>query len=98
MPKLDNWSCGPVIDDPYLAPERAGLCLHGTVTGHHRIPDGETIRTNRVAKVNGRTVVTESGTVYELGNPDPEYLAWMAQHNIPFDPDFPIRVRSGAPN
>jgi hypothetical protein len=74
MPKLEQWS---VIDTrgPYDPPEWAQPSLTGTVTGHHRKSDGKSIVTSPIAGVENGVVRTKSGTLYELGEVDPEYEA-----------------------
>jgi len=89
--RLECWAlCS--TGDGYTAPEVFGRCLRGVVTGHHRKDDGERVVTSRVVSAEGRTATTASGTTYELGEPDPEWLAWMVEHGIAFNPDSPIRM------
>jgi hypothetical protein len=48
-----------------------------------------------LAVANGRTeewgeyVIT---TAYELGEPDPGYLAWLEANGVPFDAEQPIKI------
>lgn len=98
MPKLDNWACVSASDDPYKSPEASGLALKGQVVDHPRFDDGKLIRTSRVIKATGRTVVTISGSVYELGDPEPGYVAWLKEQGLTFNPDHPIVIRTGQPN
>lgn len=81
-------------DDFYIAPELVRTRLKGVVTGHPRKPDGKVIITTKVARVDGRVITTDSGTVYELvGEPSPEYVAYMAANRIVFDSEAPIKIR-----
>lgn len=70
--KLENWSIVST-EDPYKAPEQRLARLHGTVFGHSRFDDGETITTSPVVEQKDGIVVTQSGSRYELGSIDPEY-------------------------
>jgi hypothetical protein len=93
MIHLTNWATGrPKFTSPYLAPEVAGLCLRGVVTGHPRKPDGSRIITSRVVQVRGRHVKTESGNWYRLGDPSEEFLEYLASEGRTFDPEAPIKV------
>lgn len=48
-------------------------CLRGVVTGHPRFPDEHTIlSTSPIQELRAGRVVTQSGTIYELGKPHPE--------------------------
>lgn len=89
--KLENWS---VIHDGgvYAAPELHALTLTGTVFGHPVKADGKVVITSPVEVVLGRTVKTSSGTVYELGDAATEYVTWLRDQALPFDPDEPIRM------
>lgn len=93
MVKITNWSCGQEpIEDTFLAPEQARLVLIGEVVGHPRKPDGLVVRTSPVVKVDGRIVTTNSGTVYELGDINPDYLDWLCESGRQYDYDNPIKV------
>lgn len=93
----------PTLDNYYTTAINMGLdsrmsgnlALVGIVKGHPRKADGKKIQTSSVdvdEGATGRTVVTASGTVYELLTPDPEWVKWMKENDIPFDPENPIRV------
>ena len=85
--KLENWS---VVADPYQAPEIRTLHLSGDRTPENGLHNPVT--TTRVVEVSGRTVKTRSGSMYILGEPDKEYLTWLDQNKIAFDPENPIKV------
>ena len=79
--RLDYWSVchgGSNLINPYMAPELAvdlnGLELHGKVTGHPRKTDGKIISTSRIVGKRNDLVVTGSGSEYDLGEIDPEYV------------------------
>jgi hypothetical protein len=81
---LESWS---VYADPYMPPE-AGIRLHGMRTG-----DPKPVLTSYVDRVEGRRVTTQSGSVYVLGEPKPEYLQWMTEHGHAYDPEHPIKEK-----
>ena len=91
-PRLDNWHCDVYPADGFTAPEMQDRVLIGRVTGHPRYRDGETIRTGALVGAKGRMATTASGTVYELGEVDSRYLAWLQENGISFDPENPIRI------
>ena len=68
---LNNWSV--VKRDPYIAPEMQSSCLRGQVTGHSEIADGEYVTTSSIISNADGKITTVSGSVYELGDVDPEY-------------------------
>ena len=88
--RLENWSV--VVDDPFRAPETGGQCLAGNTYGDPRRADGTHVVTSPVVSVNGALVTTRSGSVYRLGEASAEYVAWLAEYGIPFDPANPVRV------
>jgi len=95
MPRLENWSVlAPT--DPYTPPENCGSMLHGEVYGHpnKNLLDGDYIRTNIIIHVEGRNATTKSGTVYELGEPDPGYLKWCEEHGYKLDPEQPLKFKA----
>lgn len=63
---LNEWS---IHCDQYQAPEVRKLHLVGKRDG-----DVEPVMTTAVVSYEGRFVTTESGSVYELGTPDPKYI------------------------
>lgn len=87
--KIDSW-CIVHNQDGYTAPELVTMSLVGHVTGHPRKDDGARVRTSHIVKVNGRIVTTNSGTIYELGEPDQEYVKWCDESGHPFDPEQPF--------
>ena len=74
-------------------PELSSIQLAGAVYGHSRYEDGHRISTSPIREVDGRRVVTQSGSTYLLGDPDPRYLTWLEEQGVAFDPENPIKVR-----
>ena len=56
-------------------------------------PDGKSVVTSYIVFSNGKEVTTYSGTLYILGEPASEYLTWMKENNIDFDPENPITFK-----
>ena len=56
-----------------LPPETERGSLHGLVTGHMRVSDGESATTSTMLRTDGTYVYTKSGTAYLLGEPDEVY-------------------------
>jgi hypothetical protein len=81
---IENWFTKPG-GNGFTAPEVAGITICGML-------DGKLIRTSTVRSFQGRTVVTNSGTVYHLGQIDSEFLDHLKANNYPFDPENPIRL------
>lgn len=75
MPKLDNWSVCYAPISPFHAPEMYKQRLCGIVSGSERFSDGKHVTTSVLISFNldNETVVTKSGSEYELGIIDPEY-------------------------
>ncbi len=88
---LENWSV--VTTNPYIPPELDWIYLSGRVYDHEDIIDGTKIQTSRILIVNGPLITTTSGSVYKLGEPNPEYIKWCEKekHHIP-TAEEPIKV------
>lgn len=90
---LRNWSAKHCDGQAFEAPEiRDHFHLVGNVDGRE---DDDPVFTSLVVKAEGRLVTTRSGSVYELGKPDHEYLAWLAEHGKTIDLDQPVKVAGG---
>ena len=77
--KLHNWAIVSLNLDPYMAPECQPKGLHGEVHGSTFFEDGTSITTSRLVKVeiDGPLtfIHTVSGSLYELGEVNPNYEA-----------------------
>jgi hypothetical protein len=91
--RIEQWSVQYAICSAYTAPERRGMKIVGLLVDHPLRPDGTRVKTSRVVSATGRTVRTQSGSVYELGDIDPAYRAYLDEHGIPYDHEQPIKVR-----
>lgn len=70
---------------PYMASEIFQLFqLKGTVFDHPKKRDGQTVRTSVCVHLdcNKRVAATKSGTLYELGTPDPDWIEWLKKNNF----------------
>ncbi|MBI5171712.1 MAG: hypothetical protein HY986_02430 [Candidatus Melainabacteria bacterium] len=69
------------------------MSLQGTVFGHSYLPDGKTISTSKIKKVDGLTVWTvggdssEGGSVYQLEEPSRYYLGLLQDYSITYGED-----------
>jgi len=94
MIQLENWSV--VISEPdyynqYQPPESQHRCLHGIAVNHPSFPANTEVTTSDIVGVNKRLITTRSGSMYELGQPDPTYVQWCMNKgfHIPTE-DCPI--------
>ena len=69
--RIEEW--GTVAYNPYTAPE-CGQMISGKVYGSATHKDGKHIRTSIITEVDGRYVMTSSGSTYLLGEPDPNFI------------------------
>ena len=89
--ELRKWS---VRHDPYTTPETRSSGLNGLCYGDDRFPDGSPIELGRVASVDGDVMELKyDGSKFRLVDPDPEYLAWLKERGIPFDPEHPFKLK-----
>ena len=72
--KMENWAV-VFTDHEYTAPELRVPKLGGNVYGHPRFEDGEEVVTSRIVSIENKKVLTESGSLYELGEINPNYEA-----------------------
>jgi len=82
--RLSSWWVPDI--EPFKAPEQKHMYLIGY------LDTGVRIITSSIISTTGRIVRTESGSLYELCNPDQEYLNWMKEKNISFDPENPVKI------
>jgi len=71
MKRLENWSV--IGNNPYAPPECQTLHLHGNVFGHERHADGKSVRTSAIVGREGELIRTHSGSLYKLGEINPDY-------------------------
>lgn len=91
--RIEQWA---VCKNPYAAPETPGgrIYLSGNVYGYPGRPDGHPVTTGPIYDAEGR-MAHGKRAAYQLGEPAPGYLAWLAEQGIAFDPERPIVMRGG---
>lgn len=90
--RIENWFVTR-LGDMYTSPEMSSMLIHGEVYGNPKFIDGTYINTSRVITVEGNKITTRSGSVYELGIPNPEYVQWCKENNLHIPTvEEPIRV------
>ena len=85
---LHKWSVCMDPNDPYSAPEVSYKCLIG-YRGDEELP----VRTSYISKINGREITTASGSVYILEDISPDYLNWMKDMGIVYNPESPVKFK-----
>ena len=93
MYHLTNWSTA--LDpraSPYTPPEARDTVLRGNVWHHPSYKQGDYITTSGIKSVEGRRVVTRSGSIYWLLDPDPKFVEYLDMIGFDFDPESPIRA------
>ena len=76
--RLENWFITD-NDNGYMAPEMIRKLAIGNVYGHPNHKDGKRIHTNYLTYIDlkDKIIHTQSGSIYELGEPDPKYAEWL---------------------
>ena len=81
-----------------MAPELRVIHLVGEVYGHplkDRHPDGKSIQTSYVVeKLGPKTFATNSGSIYTLEDPHPDYVAFCESIDKPLNLEDPIKFIS----
>lgn len=82
IPKLEQWAIVYNTAAEWTAPELIDGSLQGLVYDREGFEDGTFVRTTTLVAVDAkeRTAQTESGTTYQLGEPEPGFANWM-RHN-----------------
>jgi len=90
IPELHNWFTKRSV---WKAPEDNPIRVAGEVWNHPGFPNGHKIQTSSPTSFDpqSRLLTTISGSVYRLEKPDPEWIKWMREQGIEFDPENPIR-------
>lgn len=72
--RIDNWSIVSMDGSPYQPPETKSKHLRGNVFGNDLFTDGSKITTSRIIEFKDGFAITHTGSRYELGYIDPDYL------------------------
>lgn len=67
--------CYTSPDRPYDAPETVAYFLRGHIYDHPDHADGTTVETSPIVGAVDGKIRTRSGSLYELGEPHPDYEA-----------------------
>ena len=76
--KIYNYFFSDIKQNPVLVnSQKDGLCLCGETYGRPGIKDGQTVRTSYLKSWNEHQVETYSGSVYELGTMNSDYVEML---------------------
>ncbi|MBY0552864.1 MAG: hypothetical protein K2W95_36610 [Candidatus Obscuribacterales bacterium] len=89
--RIEQWAVYNFPDEMNLDPELRHIRLHGAVYGHPGYPDGKVIDTSVIIGSTG-TIVHCASRSYQLGEPCPKFLAWLAETGKTLDPVQPVKV------
>ena len=95
--KIRHWSVVGDNSNPYNPPELRTAHLQGNVYGHPRFPDGTQVRTSAIKDVKKRTVFTQSGSKYVLGNISSRYREWLHENRPNWNWRKPITIYNSYP-
>lgn len=104
--KLENWSVVDVPNSPYVPPECKRKCLQGTCPErarevYYKLPpeiQKDTILTSPIHEIQGKRITTRSGSVYILGEVDPNYVEFLHALGKELDLENPIKRIEGKEN
>lgn len=71
--RLEDWAIITTEQNPLLAPKLLAKCLTGKLYNHPKFDDGVNVTTSAFTAQTDGCVVTNSGSIYELGAINPEY-------------------------
>jgi len=66
--------------------------IGGEVYDHPALPDGKLIVISTARYIEGKKITTINESVYILGEPKKEYIQFLADNKIPYDPENPIKM------
>jgi len=93
MARLEQWSLVILGDvSGYEAPERLPRAARGRVYEREGFTDGKGVTTSRIVEMGEDYVITRSGTRYDLGEVDPDYVQFLEDNGTPFDPTNPLKL------
>lgn len=103
---LENWAVVDIPNNPYVPPECKRKCLQGTCAErarevYYRTPrdiQKDEVTTSPIEKIEGKRITTRSGTVYILGEVNPEYVSFLKAIGKELDQENPIKWIEGKEN
>ena len=98
--KMENWCVCSTDNDPYLAPECVLKKLRGNVYGNPKFGEGDLIVSSPLVELDLKEnrAVTKSGSVYELGEVDQEWIKrFVPSPAIGFDGEHGLYAGGGPP-
>lgn len=93
MQILKNWSVCSNDVDLYTPPECIVTMVQGEVYNSEKFKDGDFIVTSPIIDVQKDIVITQSGSKYQLGEPNTNYVRWCREQgrHIPTKEE-PIKI------
>jgi hypothetical protein len=92
MYRLEEWAT-VIYPDPWQPPEMQSIAIRGKIYNHPNYEDGHEIITSSIASANGKIITTKSGSIYQLGKINKEFVKWMEDNKISFDPENPVTMK-----
>ena len=92
--KIVNWRVAKSHSriDRFGKPIGNDLCVVGEVMNSSIFENGDEIKTGRIVKVIGRTIVTEAGCRYLLVEINKIYRQWLTDVLFPYNGKKPLMV------
>ena len=87
MFRMENWSCTSYEHEPEEVRR-----LQGNVHDNPKFEDGTFIVSSVLVGIAGKVATTASGSVYELGEVDPNFKEWIKENYPNWDPENPIKT------
>ena len=83
---IEEWAVEPCEAQTYQAPEiRDHIHVAGKIGGKCKL-------TSQVVSVDGRTIRTKTGSIYQLGEPSEAYRKFLASIGYVLDEEHPIKL------
>jgi len=96
MNQITNWC---ITANPWVAPEARGNPMVMGEANVSGLTDGQVkpICTSAIRKVNGRIIMTKSGSIYSLvGEPNERFMEFLADKGLEYNSARPLDCMLGA--